>query len=265
MTCQGIGQGFVGKKRAVLWVTSPCFPRACRRIWAVTVVANVAVHPDLQRRGIGRQLMETSLEALRASGTRCAILQVDHDNDVARRLYERLGFKPERTWNQWRRGPSQSVPSRGATAPRLTLRPATRWREEYALAERVFPQARGGLGWQRPLHPREFTRSPWQAVLDGLGGTTVERWIVLDMDRIAGALWARTSLMAGQTQLTLIVHPDWQGRLEDTLINYAVRRLAADYRPLAVEHPADDLAATLAFERYGFVKRRTLQHMRLDF
>ncbi len=263
---KGIGQGFVWEEAGRILGNVTLFPaRVPAELGPVTVVANVAVHPDLQRRGIGRQLMDASLEAVRASGARCAILQVDHDNAVARRLYERLGFQMERTWHQWRRSTSQSVPTRDAAAPRITLRPADRWREEYALAGQVFPQARGGLGWQRPLHPREFTRSPWQAILDGLSGVTLERWIVPDGDRIAGALWARTSFTAGHTQLTLIVAPDWQGRLEDGLINYAIRRLAVDYRPLTAEHPADDLAATLAFEHYGFVKRRTLQHMRLDF
>ena len=262
---KGIGQGFVWEEEGRIVGNVTLFPLDFPAELGRTVaIANVAVHPDYQRRGIARRLMDASLDALRTAGVRAAILQVEHANSTARHLYERLGFHLERTWHQWRRGGNQPLPRRVTAAPHITLRPANRWREEYALAAQVFPAAQGGLGWQRPLHPREFTRSPWKAVLDFLSGTTIERWIVREERQIAAALWARTSFANSTIQLTLLVHPSRQSELEDPLINYALRRLGGDFRAMGCEHPADDLTANAVFERYGFQARRTLDHMRLE-
>jgi ribosomal-protein-alanine N-acetyltransferase len=52
----------------------------------------LAVCPDIQRQGIGRALLEQSVETARASGTATYFLEVRSDNP-ARRLYEDLGFE----------------------------------------------------------------------------------------------------------------------------------------------------------------------------
>ena len=56
-------------------------------------VHNIAVHPDYQGRGIGRQLME-AVDALgRAGDYKRISLEVRQDNDIACKLYLSLGFK----------------------------------------------------------------------------------------------------------------------------------------------------------------------------
>ena len=56
-------------------------------------VHNIAVHPDYQGRGIGRQLME-AVDALgRAGDYKRISLEVRRDNDIACKLYLSLGFK----------------------------------------------------------------------------------------------------------------------------------------------------------------------------
>ncbi|MCH7938386.1 MAG: ribosomal protein S18-alanine N-acetyltransferase [Candidatus Marinimicrobia bacterium] len=56
-------------------------------------VHNIAVHPDYQGRGIGRQLME-AVDALgRAGDYKRISLEVRQDNDIACKLYMSLGFK----------------------------------------------------------------------------------------------------------------------------------------------------------------------------
>ncbi len=261
---KGIGQGFVweedGQIVGNVTLTAARQPRELDRI---TTVANVAVHPDYQRRGIARQLMEISLETIRAAGETAAILQVEADNDPARLLYERLGFRLERTWHRWRRSSHSALPLRLTAGPRLTLRRGD-WREDYALAERIFPPERGGLGWQRPLHPREFRRTPLQQVADFLAGTSLAHWSLYEESRLAGSLWARTRFGSALSRLTLLVHPEWQGRLEPYLLNVGVWQLASGYRSLYCEHPADDQAASDVFRRNEFHPHRTLHHMRLD-
>jgi N-acetylglutamate synthase len=55
--------------------------------------------PEHRNRGLGRQLVHGMLAWARTNGARSAYLQVVEANTAARRLYERLGFKPSyRYW-----------------------------------------------------------------------------------------------------------------------------------------------------------------------
>ncbi len=56
-------------------------------------VHNIAVHPDYQGRGIGRQLMEAVDDLGRAGDYKRISLEVRRDNDIACKLYLSLGFK----------------------------------------------------------------------------------------------------------------------------------------------------------------------------
>ena len=61
-------------------------------------ICQVSVGPHVQRRGLGSVLMLASLGALSAAGFRTASLSVTVENDPACRLYDRLGFRPRRTY-----------------------------------------------------------------------------------------------------------------------------------------------------------------------
>lgn len=56
-------------------------------------VMNVAVAPEMRRRGIARALVERAMAAGREGGAERALLEVRASNEGARRLYERLGFR----------------------------------------------------------------------------------------------------------------------------------------------------------------------------
>ncbi len=56
-------------------------------------ITTVAVKPEVQRQGIGRRLVIELLSAARDQGMLCSTLEVRAGNDVAIRLYERLGFQ----------------------------------------------------------------------------------------------------------------------------------------------------------------------------
>jgi len=68
-------------------------PSRCRHV----AVLSVGVHPDFQRRGIGRALMEHLIAHARASGLVRLELYVRSDNDRAQTLYRSLGFAHEGT------------------------------------------------------------------------------------------------------------------------------------------------------------------------
>ncbi len=255
---RGIGQGVVwvedGRIVGNVTLHEANLPREFGR---TTVIANVAVHPDYRRRGIAREMMLAAMDAVRRGGGTAALLQVEGNNEGARALYEKLGFRAERTWHHWRRSPNLPPPPRLADAPPLTYRSSDDRQEEHALASRAYPQEKGGLGWLR----RSFGRQ----LGDFFGGVGVERLILRDVEgKIAGAVWGKTAFATASMRLTLIADPARQDDPSPFLLNAALRHLAGRERPIICEHPADREAATAAFEHCGFSLRRTLVHMRWD-
>jgi mycothiol synthase len=57
----------------------------------------IAVDPDFQGHGLGRQLVLAGLASLFERGVSTAMLYVDHDNEAARKLYFSLGFLDDHT------------------------------------------------------------------------------------------------------------------------------------------------------------------------
>lgn len=263
---QGLGLGYVWVADGRLVGNVSAYPAtgtgADGKTW---VIVNVATHPDYQRRGIAQQLMELTLDMIAGRGGGSAILQVDADNPVARRLYVRLGFIEEREWATWRRSGSYSTPPPLEREPRLhiTHRRASEWQAEYVLAEYTRPAAAGGLGWMRPLHPHFFRRTFWQQVGDWFSFRRAERLIIrsLDESQLLAALWIESSL-SSTTQLTLMVQPDYEGLYDEALINTAVRRFGSN--ALGIEHPADRTVTTALLKRYQFSPKREVVHMRWD-
>ena len=56
-------------------------------------VTNVAVHPDVRRRGVARALLESVFARARVAGHRMVLLEVRPSNTEALTLYESLGFR----------------------------------------------------------------------------------------------------------------------------------------------------------------------------
>jgi ribosomal protein S18 acetylase RimI-like enzyme len=55
-------------------------------------IVHFAVRPDMQRRGIGRQMLLAIIRGLQNSGSRWVTIEVETDNRNALSLYERCGF-----------------------------------------------------------------------------------------------------------------------------------------------------------------------------
>lgn len=53
----------------------------------------VVVAPERRGQGIGTGLVRAGLTAVRGLGARAVILEVDYDNEVAIKLYQRIGFE----------------------------------------------------------------------------------------------------------------------------------------------------------------------------
>ena len=55
-------------------------------------VTNIATHPDLRRRGLGREILRALLSEARKRGARTVFLEVRESNEAARALYLSEGF-----------------------------------------------------------------------------------------------------------------------------------------------------------------------------
>lgn len=266
---QGIGLGYVWIQDGQLAGNVSIYPASRHasggQVWTI---ANVAVHPDYRGRGIARQLMLASMEAIRSRrGARgspaAAILQVEENNAPARRLYDSMGFVTEGIWRQWRRSSSARIPPPLDNAPvYITKRRRGEWQSEYALAQRIRPY---GLGWQRPLYKGLFRRSILSSLNDMINMRAVERLVIHSEDEreIRAGMWIERAIAASSIQLMLMVDPDYQGLYDEALINLATRRFSG-HTPLTLEHPADDAVASAILERYHFHVQRTLVHMRWE-
>jgi len=68
-------------------------PKRCAHVGVMAV----GVHPEFQRRGIGRALMQHLIDHAKAHGLRRLELNVRSDNHAAQALYRGLGFHHEGT------------------------------------------------------------------------------------------------------------------------------------------------------------------------
>ncbi len=259
----GLEQGFVWIENGRLIGNVSVSPANLPRSEGVGfIIANVAVHPDFQRQGLAHSLVMAAIDLIRAKRGDYAILQVDADNEVAKRLYTRLGFRTERSFVQWYRSAQTRTPPRLLQMPPITLRQPNEWRSELALAELVRPNSRGGLSWLRMTHPVNFKPSLWHGLTNWTLARSEERWIIRQpgTNMIIASLH-RMSSFGGLDRLELLVHPSQQGNLEEPLLNYALRTLEGR-RSILMEHPEDDTSATRVLEQYAFQRRQTLVSMR---
>jgi ribosomal protein S18 acetylase RimI-like enzyme len=264
---QGISLGFVwiagGRLVGNVSVYPANWPRALGSAW---IIANVGVHPDYRGRGIAAQLMRAALDLIRQRGGTAAVLQVDADNDTARRLYQRLGFRDERGFTVWRRPGSARPPQHSGPSVFIAPRRPAEWRAEYALAQRVRPAERGGLGWQRPLHADLFHPPLLRRALDWLNLRAVERLVIRseDQSRLLASLWIESAALVSSIQLTLLVDPADVEAYGAALLHLAARRFGDRRGALLIEHPTDDLATTEALRGCLFHPQRQVVHMRWD-
>ena len=136
------------------------------------LIANVAVHPDYRRRGIGRQLTQTALDHLRQRGIDSAWLQVRDDNPGAYDLYRSLGFVERARRTTWLASPQ---PLLLRHFPR-DYHPPPAQRGLAAAVCLAAPGISAEVAWNLPLHPSRFSPGLWNRLLSFLRGEEQEHW-----------------------------------------------------------------------------------------
>ena len=72
-------------------------------------ILNLAVHPDLRRKGIAKTLVENILEELKETDCRFLYLEVRASNNAARELYEGFGFSVVGTRKKYYNKPEEDA------------------------------------------------------------------------------------------------------------------------------------------------------------
>jgi ribosomal protein S18 acetylase RimI-like enzyme len=227
-------------------------------------LANVAVAKAFRGRGIGRALVEAALERIAERRGTWAVLQVRNDNLTALGLYERFGFEPLT---------EEAI----LTLPKLqdqlpTVEPLPGFRpfrhEEWQARYQLEVASRTALAsWWRPVRSLQYMQT-WEGRLgerlwELLGRSRVRRWLVEGEHGLVASLSIEARRWYGTHRLAFTVHPSKRGRLENSLVAYAMHWLA-DYPrwPVRVEHQGEHHQLIEALQEAGFQLQRNHLAMR---
>jgi len=253
----GLAQGFVWVEQGRV-VGNVSLRRALG--WGGFFIGNVAVHPDRQGQGIAGALMEAALEAISEQGGHWVGLEVRADNEVARRLYEHLGFRDVgETLHMLR---PAGLPWTGNPPSHPSLRRGCS-RDSAALIELVCAVAPAP---QRPLLElrKEDYRPSWGRALDRwLEGRREAWWVVEEDGVIRGAVRTLHERGRRPDRMEVLMSPGVH--LETLLVQRGVAGLRTAHKKMIetiLPNPGESLVAAL--EAVGFQKLRVLVQMRLD-
>ncbi len=215
------------------------------------LIANVAVHPDYRRRGIGRALTQAALEEIDRRGRMETWLQVDEDNPAAVNLYRGMGFMERVRRTSWRLEPTGESEVRHFAGITVCGRRAADWSRQKDWLEGIYPEE---LRWHLPLDFGLLQPGLMGALQRSLSDRQAEQWSAEWDGELLGVLtWQSSSLEADR--LWLAAAADREGEAIPALINHMQSQVRAG-RKLALNYPAR--RATAALTEAGFSAARTL-------
>jgi ribosomal protein S18 acetylase RimI-like enzyme len=164
------------------------------------MIANVAVHPDFQRKGIARSLVYKALDFLLPRRLDGIWLQVDEGNQAAVDLYDRHGFSEVSRRTTWMLKP-RDIPDEFLdwTVPGFDVvsHQARHWAQQRRWLESNYPPE---VRWHLPLR-LEYLRG-------GLAGK-ISRLMLLDPKISQWSVTAGSELIGVVTWQSSKTHADW--------------------------------------------------------
>jgi len=230
------------------------------------LVANVAVHPDYRRKGIARQLVNAVQEDVRRRGGNEILLQVVRDNEAAIKLYQSMGYNSLGSMTTWRTSVSRicklaDVPGKNRAIIVRSL-PANKWREAYRLDRKSLSP---NLQWPDKLVTDAYKIGLWRRVKYFLNGRFEKTWMTIDNNNQLNGLATLYTEWGRPHQLGIRVHPDWDGQLEEPLLDKLISHVQTlPRRNVHLVHLADDKTMNRLLPQANFSRHRTLTHMRLE-
>jgi ribosomal protein S18 acetylase RimI-like enzyme len=219
------------------------------------VMANIAVHPDYRRRGIGKALVQAGLQRVSERGGTKVVLQVESENRNAQVLYAAEGFRPITTRCTWRRSPASRYPSGNELRP-VRPRHPKEWRDQLNLARQIHPE---GVVWPHPIRAALFRPAIFGQLF---GFERVKHWVWREDGRLIGSLSLQYGVQPHSYRIILLVVPEYRGKLETRLLSRAFEALPLETAYLVLEYPA--ASSDEVFHIFGFRRERTLTWMQIQ-
>jgi len=222
------------------------------------LIANVAVHPNQRRRGIGRLLTEASMEQAGRKNADEVWLHVRDDNPGAIRLYENLGFRERARRTSWRitldRNTRPDPPSR-----EIFRRRKRDWRRQEELLRRAYPES---LDWYLPL-PHSSLRAGFVYSLERfMLADETRHWTTRNGSDLSAALTWQPAPSGYPDRLWAALPSSGADEKLHALLLRARRELSSWRTTLSLEYPHGEYAD--AIQSAEFRSHRTLIWMQLD-
>lgn len=227
----------------------------------IYLIANVAVHPDYRRRGIGRTLTERVMKQARDKRASAIWLHVRDDNPGAIKLYADLGFQEIARRTTWSAKPDSFL-SKPDTDIQIVPRDPRFWPTQHDWLGRLYPDSLnwyhawninalrpGLLNWLYLLFV-DFNIRQWAAVRNGELLATLA-W--MPRGSRSESIYAATSPALNGDEAS---NPE---ALTQLLIH--ARRVLSNQPALSFDFPANEFMD--AIRMAGFQPRRTLLWMRV--
>jgi ribosomal protein S18 acetylase RimI-like enzyme len=222
------------------------------------LIANLAVHPDQRRRGIGRALTLACMDQARRKRANETWLHVRDDNPGAIALYESLGFREQARRTLWRLTLDRETHPAEPGLP-ITRRRKRDWPKQEEFLHRVYPDL---LSWYQPM--------PWHSLRPGLPyilerfflADETRHWITLSGNELTAALTWTPYGGGNPDRLWAAVPPAGADETLRALLLRARRELASWRTTLALDFPAGEYAEVI--RSTGFRLHRTLIWMQLN-
>ncbi len=219
----------------------------------IDLVANVAVYPEYQRRGIARALTQAALEKSQDRHASAVWLQVRHDNQAALKLYTGLGFQARASRTTWVATPGSLS---GDFKPDLWTvhRKSRHWTWQKEWLDLNYPPA---LRWHLPLKMISMRPGLGSAIYRLLEDVDIHHWAVQRGRKLLGVLsWQRAR---GYADHLWLAAPQEH---EEAVLQTAIPYLRLDRninRPLSLDYDAGRAVEIL--RRVGFKPKVTLVWM----
>jgi len=220
----------------------------------IYLIANVAVHPDYRRRGIGRALTERVMKQARDKKASAIWLHVRDDNLSAIKLYEDLGFREMARRTTWSAKPDPFLPKSDRDI-QIVPRDPRFWPVQQVWLSRLYPDT---LNWYHSWNINALRPGLWKWLYRLFVDFNIRQWAAIRGDTLLGTLAWMPQGSRSESLYAAIGTDSSPEALTRLLIH--VRRVLSNHSSLSLDYPAGEMVD--AIRAAGFQPRRTLLWMR---
>jgi GNAT superfamily N-acetyltransferase len=222
----------------------------------ITLIANVAVHPDFRCRRIATHLTEIAIAHANQRNASEIWLQVREDNKRAVNLYQSFGFKEIARRTRWQADPVQDLPG-SINNMVIRDRKADEWLTHKKWLERIYPEE---ISWYQPMEWYRFRPGLLPSIMRIFSDSESHHWTIKKDDKLLAIGTWFSELRRTERVFAAFPESVEQDGLTNLLLY--IRRILAGRRSLVLDLPGG--IATESIRNAGFREVRTLIWMRLD-